>query len=95
MDTKELYEIGSMIQIILGFRRPDFFDYKPIFAHISLIHNERNEKLSKRDNASSILEFKDKGYLPEAINNYLLRMGWSHGDKEFFSIQEAEKIFTL
>lgn len=73
----------------------DFLNYKPTFAHISLIHNEKNEKLSKRDNAPSILDFKDKGFLPEAINNYLLRLGWSYGDKEFFTFKEAIELFNL
>jgi glutamyl-tRNA synthetase len=73
----------------------DFLNYKPTFAHISLIHNEKNEKLSKRDNAPSILDFKDEGYLPEAINNYLLRLGWSYGDKEFFTVKEAIELFNL
>ncbi len=73
----------------------DFLDYKPNFAHISLIHNENNQKLSKRDNAPSILEYKNNGYLPISINNYLVRLGWSFGDKEIFSMEEVEKVFSL
>ena len=73
----------------------DFLEYKPNFSHISLIHNERNQKLSKRDNAPSILEYREKGYLSKAINNYLLRLGWSYGNEEIFYLSEVEKIFTL
>ncbi len=70
-------------------------NYKPNFSHIPLIHNQNNQKLSKRDNALSILEYKKLGFLPECLINYLLRMGWSHGDKEFFSISEAIKLFRI
>ena len=73
----------------------DFLEYKPNFAHISLIHNENNQKLSKRDNAPSILEYKKKGYLSKAINNYLMRLGWSFGDKEIFTIEEIKNKFSL
>ena len=73
----------------------DFLEYKPNFAHISLIHNENNQKLSKRDNAPSILEYKKKGYLSKAINNYLMRLGWSFGEKEIFTIEEIKKNFRL
>ena len=73
----------------------DFLEYKPNFAHISLIHNENNQKLSKRDNAPSILEYKSSGYLSQAINNYLMRLGWSLGDKEIFTLEEIQEKFTL
>lgn len=73
----------------------DFLNYNPTFAHISLLHNSQNQKMSKRDNCISVLDYKEKGYLPEAIINYLLRLGWSYGDKEFFSLQEAIKFFSL
>ncbi len=73
----------------------DFLNYSPSFAHMSLIHNERNEKLSKRDNSQSIEDYKTKGFFPESIINYLLRMGWSYGDKEIFSIKEAIKFFKI
>ena len=73
----------------------DFLNYSPNFAHISLLHNSQNQKMSKRDGSVSVLDYKEKGYLPEAINNYLLRLGWSYGDKEFFSLQEAVKFFSL
>ena len=73
----------------------DFLDYKPNFAHMSLIHNENNQKLSKRDKAPSILEYKKNGYLSQAINNYLMRLGWSFGEQEIFTIEEIKKKFSL
>ena len=73
----------------------DFLNYKPNFSHISLIHNESNQKLSKRDNAPSILDYKKRGFLPSSLNNYMLRLGWSHGNQEFFRLDEAEKVFSL
>jgi glutamyl-tRNA synthetase len=73
----------------------DFLNYKPTFSHISLIHNEKNEKMSKRDNSPSILEYRNEGYLSEAINNYLVRLGWSYGDEEFFTINKLKRIFRI
>ena len=54
----------------------------PHFAHIPLIHGADGAKLSKRHGAVSVLEFREQGYLPEALCNYLLRLGWGHGDAE-------------
>ncbi len=73
----------------------EFLNYKPNFAHISLIHNEKNQKMSKRDNSISILDYKKNGYLPEAIINYLIRLGWSHGDQEIFSMEFVKKKFDI
>jgi glutamyl-tRNA synthetase len=67
----------------------------PKFAHIPLIHNLDGTKLSKRDGATNVIDFKNLGFMPEAIFNYLLRLGWSHGDKEIFSADEAIKLFNL
>ncbi|MBD22396.1 MAG: glutamate--tRNA ligase [Alphaproteobacteria bacterium] len=72
-----------------------FLNYKPNFSHMSLIHNEKNEKLSKRDNVLSIDDYKRKGFLKESLINYMLRMGWSYGNNEIISIDEAIKNFTL
>ena len=72
-----------------------YLDYKPTFSHMPLIHNENNEKLSKRHNALSIEEYKNKGFLPETIINYLLRLGWSHGNKEIISLDDAIKSFKI
>ena len=67
----------------------------PKFAHIPLIHGADGAKLSKRHGAVSILEFRDQGFLPEALCNYLLRLGWGHGDAEFLSRDEQIKLFSL
>ncbi len=68
---------------------------KPEFAHIPLIHGADGAKLSKRHGAVSILEFREQGFLPEALCNYLLRLGWGHGDAEFLSRAEQIALFTL
>ena len=68
---------------------------KPEFAHIPLIHGADGAKLSKRHGAVSILEFREQGFLPEALCNYLLRLGWGHGDAEFLTREEQIKLFTL
>ncbi len=68
---------------------------KPEFAHIPLIHGADGAKLSKRHGAVSILEFREQGFLPEALCNYLLRLGWGHGDAEFLSRDEQIQLFTL
>ncbi len=73
----------------------DFLDYHPKFHHISLLHNEQNQKMSKRDDTPSILKYRDEGYLPEAIINYLVRLGWSYGDQEIFSTQDIKKKFSM
>ncbi|MBU6140840.1 MAG: glutamate--tRNA ligase [Proteobacteria bacterium] len=67
----------------------------PEFAHIPLIHGPDGAKLSKRHGATSVIEYKDMGYLPEAIRNYLLRLGWSHGDAEIISDSQAIEWFDL
>ncbi|HUM08534.1 MAG TPA: glutamate--tRNA ligase [Acidocella sp.] len=68
---------------------------KPQFAHIPLIHGADGAKLSKRHGAVSILEFREQGFLPEALCNYLLRLGWGHGDAEFLARDEQIQLFTL
>lgn len=68
----------------------------PIFAHLPVIRNKDHSKMSKRKNDVSILSHRDKGYLPEAINNFLALMGWSHPDKkEIFDLDEFLRLFTL
>ena len=67
----------------------------PLFAHLSIILGPDKAKLSKRHGAASILEYRDMGYLPEAMLNYLVRLGWSHGDQEIFTIQEMIEHFSL
>jgi glutamyl-tRNA synthetase len=67
----------------------------PQFAHIPLIHGPDGAKMSKRHGATSVIEYRDMGYLPEAMRNYLLRLGWSHGDDEIISDTQAIEWFTL
>lgn len=67
----------------------------PEFAHIPLIHGPDGAKLSKRHGATSVIEYKEMGYLPEAMRNYLLRLGWSHGDAEIISDAQAIEWFNL
>jgi len=79
-------------QIMLG----QALEYKiPQFAHLPLILGTSGNRLSKRDAATSVLEYKGMGYLPEALINYLARLGWSHGDQEIFSREELIKYFSL
>ena len=68
---------------------------RPRFAHIPLIHGADGAKLSKRHGAVSILDFEAEGFLPEALCNYLLRLGWGHGDAEILSRDEAIALFDL
>jgi len=67
----------------------------PEFAHIPLIHSEKGSKLSKRDNASTIDDYIKIGILSGALRNYLLRLGWSHKDKEIFTLNESINLFDL
>lgn len=67
----------------------------PEFAHVPMIHGSDGAKLSKRHGALSTLAYRDMGYLPEAMNSYLMRLGWSHGDQEIFTIEEAAAVFDL
>jgi glutamyl-tRNA synthetase len=67
----------------------------PRFAHIPLIHGADGAKLSKRHGAVSVLEFREQGFLPEALCNYLLRLGWGHGDAEFLTREEQIALFDL
>jgi glutamyl-tRNA synthetase len=67
----------------------------PRFAHIPLIHGADGAKLSKRHGAVSVLEFRQQGFLPEALCNYLLRLGWGHGDAEILDRDEAIRLFDL
>jgi glutamyl-tRNA synthetase len=67
----------------------------PVFAHIPLIHGPDGAKLSKRHGATSTVEYANMGYLPEAMRNYLAKLGWGHGDDEIFSDAQAIEWFTL
>lgn len=67
----------------------------PHYAHLPMIHGPDGEKLSKRHGAVSVMQYDDDGYLPEALLNYLARLGWSHGDDEIFSLAQLQEWFTL
>ena len=67
----------------------------PAFAHLPLIHGPDGAKLSKRHGAQAVSEFADMGYLPEAMRNYLARLGWGHGDAEIFSDEAAVEWFDV
>ena len=67
----------------------------PVYAHLPMILGSDGAKLSKRHGAVSVLEYRDQGFLPEAVLNYLVRLGWSHGDQEFFSIEDMKSLFDI
>ncbi|MFP3014666.1 MAG: glutamate--tRNA ligase [Arsenophonus sp.] len=67
----------------------------PIYAHVSMIVGDDGKKLSKRNGTVNIMQYRDDGYLPEALLNYLVRLGWSYGNREIFSIDEMIKFFSL
>jgi glutamyl-tRNA synthetase len=67
----------------------------PVYAHLPMILGADGAKLSKRHGAVSVLDYRDQGFLPEAVLNYLVRLGWSHGDQEFFSIEEMQSLFDI
>ena len=67
----------------------------PIFAHVPMIVGGDGQRLSKRHGAVSVLQYRDDGYLPEALRNYLVRLGWSSGDQEVFSLEEMIEKFDI
>jgi glutamyl-tRNA synthetase len=67
----------------------------PVYAHVPMILGPDGAKLSKRHGAVSVLEYQEQGYLPEALLNYLVRLGWSHGDQEFFTMKEMIAAFDV
>ncbi len=83
-----LYNTPKQIVVYnaLGFKIPKFY-------HVAMINNEQGKKLSKRDGATDVMEYKKMGYLPEALLNFLVRLGWSHGDQEIFSLEEMIELF--
>ena len=70
----------------LGFKIPNFF-------HVAMINGSDGQKLSKRHGATDVMEYKEMGYLSEALLNFLVRLGWSHGDDEIFSMKELKELF--
>jgi len=68
---------------------------RPVFAHIPMILGPDRRRLSKRHGATSVLAFRDAGFLPEAMVNYLARLGWAHGDQELFTREELVRLFDI
>ncbi|MEA1956568.1 MAG: glutamate--tRNA ligase [Campylobacterota bacterium] len=71
----------------LGFDLPKFY-------HVPMIHNSAGKKLSKRDGATDVMAYKEMGYTPQSLLNFLVRLGWSHGDQEIFSMDEMQELFN-
>jgi glutamyl-tRNA synthetase len=67
----------------------------PVYAHLPMILGADGAKLSKRHGAVSVLQYRDEGFLPEALLNYLVRLGWSHGDQEIFSVAQMIELFDI
>src|SRR3569623_1939239 len=67
----------------------------PVYANLPMILGEDGKRLSKRHGAVSVMQFREEGYLPEAVLNYLVRLGWSHGDQEIFPIDEMIRLFDI
>jgi len=67
----------------------------PVYAHLPTVLNELGEKMSKRNGAKPVTQYRDEGYLPDAMVNYLARLGWSHGDDEIFSREQFLQWFNL
>ena len=67
----------------------------PVYAHLPMILGSDGAKLSKRHGAVSVLQYRDDGYLPEALLNYLVRLGWSHGDQEVFTMRQIVELFDI
>lgn len=67
----------------------------PLFAHVPMILGDDGARLSKRHGAVSVMQYRDDGYLPQALLNYLVRLGWSHGDQEVFSLDEMVALFDI
>jgi len=67
----------------------------PVYAHVPMILGADGARLSKRHGAVSVMQYRDEGYLPEALLNYLARLGWSHGDQEIFSMEEMIRLFEV
>ena len=98
-EMKITHVIRGDDHMINSFKQKQIYDAMgwkvPEFAHIPLIHSEQGKKLSKRDNASTLEDYIKIGILSDALRNYLLRLGWSHKDKEIFTKQESIDLFDL
>lgn len=67
----------------------------PVYSHVAMILGEDGKRLSKRHGAVSVMHYREEGFLPEALLNYLVRLGWSHGDQEIFDIDEMIQLFDI
>ncbi len=67
----------------------------PVYAHVPMILGDDGKRLSKRHGAVGVMQYRDDGFLPDAVLNYLVRLGWSHGDQEVFSREEMQSLFAL
>ena len=67
----------------------------PVYAHVPMILGDDGKRLSKRHGAVGVMQYRDDGYLPKAVINYLVRLGWSHGDQEIFSLEEMKQLFAI
>ena len=98
-EMKITHVIRGDDHMINSFKQKQIYDAMkwqvPRFAHIPLIHSEKGKKLSKRDNASTINDYIKIGIIPDALRNYLLRLGWSYKDKEIFSLKESIELFNF
>ena len=68
---------------------------RPVYAHLPMILGEDGKRMSKRHGATGVMQYAASGYLPEALLNYLVRLGWSHGDREIFTLEEMGELFSL
>ena len=98
-EMKITHVIRGDDHMINSFKQKQIYDAMgwkvPQFAHIPLIHSEQGKKLSKRDNASTLEDYIKIGIISDALRNYLLRLGWSHKDKEIFTKKESIDLFDL
>ncbi|MFT7086605.1 MAG: glutamyl-tRNA synthetase [Rickettsiales bacterium] len=98
-DMKISHIIRGEDHLTNSFRQQTIYDAMnwqvPKFAHVPLIHGPDGAKMSKRHGATSVIDYNEMGYLPEAMRNYLLRLGWSHGDDEIISDEQALEWFNL
>ncbi len=83
------------IQVIRAMQGVEDGWHEPTYAHVPLIHGNDGAKLSKRHGALGVRDYREMGILPEALFNYLLRLGWGHGDKEEFTMEEAIALFDV
>lgn len=83
----------NMVQHLLIYKALDL--KPPVFTHLPILRNKNNGKLSKRDGSVSVAEFREQGYSPNAIINYLVKFGWSHKDQELFTVEDLIEKFAL